>query len=333
MEIRTLPLSFRLILETYREHLAARGLSPLTQKDYCGQLHPFLFFLVLKHVDDFKAVASPLLESYRTFLLEPRGEAKPLTLHTIGLRLSRVKIFFRFLHRSGRIPLDVAASVNLPRQGKRLPKGIPREDEVLTLLALPDLATPLGLRDRAILELLYSTGLRNAELRFLELPEIDLPSRTLFVRGKGGKEALVPFGGEARKALIHYLGFGRPHLMRGRAGGRRLSETRRQGDAGKDHVFLSKNGHRLTQQNLGDILKRYVGNAGLSAVTPHTLRHTCATHLLKGGADIRHIQQLLRHSSLTSTQIYTRLMVEDLKAAQEKFHPREKVKQEAPANG
>jgi site-specific recombinase XerD len=325
MDTHALPLSFRLILETYREHLAARGLSPTTQREYGGQLHPFLFFLAEKHVEDFKAVTSALLESYRTFLLEPRSTEKPLTLHSIGLRLSRVKIFFRFLHRSGRIPVDVAAAVSLPRQGKRLPKGIPREDEVLILLALPDLSTPLGLRDRAILELLYSTGLRNAELRFLELPEIDLPSRTLFVRGKGGKEALVPFGVESRKALIHYLGFGRPRLIKGWAGGRRLSEGRNQADAGKEYVFLSKNGHRLTQQNLGDILKRYVSDAGLPSVTPHTLRHTCATHLLKGGADIRHIQQLLRHSSLTSTQIYTRLMVEDLKAAQEKFHPREKV--------
>ncbi len=333
MKTRNLPLFFRLTLETYREHLAARGLSPWTQRDYLSQIHPFLFFLEEKHVEDFKAVTSPLLESYRTFLLEPRSEGKPLTLHSVALRLSRVKIFFRFLHRSGRVPQDVAAVLSLPRQGKRLPKGIPREDEVLTLLALPDLSTPLGIRDRAILELLYSCGLRNAELRFLELQEVDLASRTLFVRGKGGKEALVPFGVEARKALIHYMGFARPHLLSGRAGGRRLSEARNETETGKEYLFLSKNGHRLTQQNLGDILKRSVEGAGLNpSVTPHTLRHTCATHLLKGGADIRHIQQLLRHSSLTSTQIYTRLLVEDLKAAQDRFHPREKSRRKAVAD-
>lgn len=325
MEIKSLPLAFRLLLEEYREHLAARGLSPFTVREYTTNLHPFLFFLTEKHVEDFKAVTLPLLESYRSFLLSPPPQGKPLDVRTLGQRLSRVKLFFRFLYRTGRVYQDVSAHLSLPRPGKRLPKGIPQEADVLALLKLPDLATPLGIRDRAILELLYSSGLRNTEIRLLELRDVDLPSRTLFVRGKGGKEALVPFGGEAQKALRHYLHFARPRLLMARTGGRPLTAERAKRDKDKEFFFLSKNGHRLTQQNLGDILTRYTEAAGLSAkVSPHTLRHTCATHLLKGGADIRHIQQLLRHSSLTSTQIYTRLLIEDLKAAQERFHPREK---------
>lgn len=325
MEIKSLPLAFRILLEEYREHLTARGLSPFTIREYTQNLHPFLFFLAEKHIEDFKAVTLPLLESYRTFLLSPPPQGKPLDVRTLGQRLSRVKLFFRFLHRTGRVYQDVSASLTLPRPGKRLPKGIPGEADVLTLLKRPDLSTPLGIRDRAVLELLYSSGLRNAEIRLLELQDVDLAARTLFVHGKGGKEALVPFGGEAAKALRHYLHFARPCLLAGKTGGRPLTAERTNREKGKEFFFLSKNGHRLTQQNLGDMLTRYSESAGLSAkVSPHTLRHTCATHLLKGGADIRHIQQLLRHSSLTSTQIYTRLLIEDLKSAQERFHPREK---------
>ncbi len=330
METRSLPLAWRLLLEQYREHLTAKGLSPFTVRDYLTNIHPFLFFLEERHVEDFKAVTAPLLESYRTWLLSPRPDGIPLDVRTISQRLSRVKLFFRFLHRTGKVYQDVSASLSLPKQGKRLPKGIPVEEEIAHLLSLPDLQTPLGIRDRAILELLYSCGLRNAEIRLLELRDVDLPSRTLFVRGKGGKEALVPFGMEAAKALAHYIHFARLKLLTGNGGGRPLGRARTDKEKGKEFLFLSKNGHRLNQQNLGEMLKRYVEAAGLNPeVTPHTLRHTCATHLLKGGADIRHIQQLLRHSSLTSTQIYTRLLIEDLKAAQERFHPREKVREEA----
>jgi integrase/recombinase XerD len=326
MDTQRLPLFFRLTLEQYREHLVAKGLSPLTVREYTTNIRPLLHFLAEKQIEDFKAVTAPMLEAYRTFLFLPRPEGAPLDLRTLGQRLSRAKLFFRFLHLTGRVYQDVAASLTLPKPVKRLPKGIPREEDVAALLALPDVRTPLGIRDRAILELLYSCGLRNAEIRSLEVKDIDLPARTLFVKGKGGKEALVPFGTKAQKALSLYLHFARPALRTGHAGGRALASARQVGEAGREFAFLSKNGHRLTQQNLGGVLKRYASAAGLPpSLSPHTLRHTCATHLLKGGADIRHIQQLLRHSSLTSTQIYTRLLIEDLKAAQERYHPRERA--------
>ena len=149
---------------------------------------------------------------------------------------------------------------------------------------------------------------------------------SVLVNSKGGKEALVPFGMEAGKALSHYLHFARQKLSGSRGGAPTLSPERTKREEGKEFLFLSKNGHRLTLQNLIDLMRRYVRTAGLPlTLSPHSLRHTCATHLLKGGADIRHIQRLLRHASLTSTQIYTHLLIEDLKDAQARFHPREKM--------
>lgn len=326
MKTHDLPLHWRLTLHEYREYLIARGLRPLTITDYTAKAPPFLRFLLARHVEDFREINLPTLESYRVHLLGARPNSKPLTLRTVTLRLSQIKAFLRFLYKTGRIHQDIAAALALPKPAKSLPKGILDVSETEALLLLPELSTPLGIRDRAILELLYSCGLRNSEIRSLEVHDVDLKSRVLFVHGKGGKEALVPFGLEAGKALTHYLHFAWGRLAKSRGGGPALSPDRIEKEAGKDYLFLSKNGHGLTLQNLIDLMRRYVHAAGLpSTLSPHSLRHTCATHLLKGGADIRHIQRLLRHSSLTSTQIYTHLLIEDLKDAQARFHPREKM--------
>lgn len=326
MKTHDVPLSWRLTLHEYREYLAARGLRPLTVSDYAEKALPFLRFLLSRHVEEFREISLPILESYRAFLLEARPDFKPLTLRTVTLRLSQVKAFFRFLYKTGRIYQDTAAGLALPKRARSLPRGILDVSEAEALLILPDLSTTLGIRDRAILELLYSSGLRNSEIRGLEIYDVDLKARVLFVRGKGGKEALVPFGMEAGKALSHYLHFARQKLSGSRGGAPTLSPERTEREEGKEFLFLSKNGHRLTLQNLIDLMRRYVRTAGLPlTLSPHSLRHTCATHLLKGGADIRHIQRLLRHASLTSTQIYTHLLIEDLKDAQARFHPREKM--------
>jgi len=321
-----LPLSWRLTLHEYREYLAARGLRPLTVADYAEKALPFLRFLRARHVEDLREITLQTLESYGSFLLEERPGLKSLTLRTVTLRLSQVKAFSRFLYKTGRLYQDVSAALTLPKRVKSLPKGILNVSEAEALLILPNLSTPLGIRDRAILELLYSSGLRNSEIRGLEIYDLDLKARVLFVRGKGGKEALVPFGMEAGKALSHYLHFARKKLKGNPGGAPTLSLERTEREEGKEFLFLSKNGHRLTLQNLIDLMRRYVRTAGLApTLSPHSLRHTCATHLLKGGADIRHIQRLLRHASLTSTQIYTHLLIEDLKDAQARFHPREKM--------
>lgn len=320
-----LPLSWRLTLHEYREYLTARGLRPLTVADYTTKSLPFLRFLLTMHVENLRDITPGALEAYTVHLMTAEPGCKALAIRTVTLRLSQVKAFTRFLYKTGRIYQDLAPTLALPKRVRSLPKGVLTEDEVISLLSFPDLKTPLGIRDRAMLELLYSCGLRNAEVRGLEIGDVDLKSRVLFVRGKGGKEALVPFGMEAGKALAHYLHFARRILNSGQAGGKAVSKERAEKEKGREYLFLSKNGSRLTSQNLIDLFRRYVHAAGLpAALSPHSLRHTCATHLLKGGADIRHIQRLLRHSSLTSTQIYTHLMIEDLKDAQARFHPREK---------
>ncbi len=321
-----LPLSWRLTLHEYREYLTARGLRPMTVADYTTKSLPFLRFLLTLHVENLRDITLATLEAYTVHLMTAEPGCKALAIRTVTLRLSQVKAFTRFLYKTGRIYQDLAPTLALPKRVRSLPKGILTEDEVISLLSFPDLKTPLGIRDRAMLELLYSCGLRNAEVRGLEIGDVDLKSRVLFVRGKGGKEALVPFGMEAGKALAHYLHFARRTLNSGQAGGKAVSKERAEKEKGREYLFLSKNGNRLTSQNLIDLFRRYVHAAGLPAtLSPHSLRHTCATHLLKGGADIRHIQRLLRHTSLTSTQIYTHLLIEDLKDAQARFHPREKM--------
>jgi integrase/recombinase XerD len=326
MNTHDLPLGWRLTLHEYCEYLTARGLRPLTIADYTTKSLPFLRFLLTLHIENLRDLTPATLEAYTVHLMTAEPDCKALAIRTVTLRLSHVKAFIRFLYKTGRIYQDLAPTLALPKRLRSLPKGILTEEQVLILLNLPDLKTPLGIRDRAMLELLYSCGLRNAEVRSLEIGDVDLKSRVLFVRGKGGKEALVPFGREAGKALAHYLHFARRKLSVGQAGAGAISKERSENEKGKEYLFLSKNGNCLTCQNLIDLLRRYVNAAGLpAALSPHSLRHTCATHLLKGGADIRHIQRLLRHSSLTSTQIYTHLLIEDLKNAQTKFHPREKM--------
>lgn len=324
-----LPLSWRLTLHEYHEYLTARGLCPLTIADYTTKSLPFLRFLLSLHVENLRDITLGTLEAYTVHLMtaEPSvTSGKALAIRTVTLRLSQVKAFTRFLYKTGRIYQDLAPTLALPKRVRSLPKGILTEEQVLSLLGFPNLKTPLGIRDRAMLELLYSCGLRNSEIRGLEIGDVDLKSRVLFVRGKGGKEALVPFGMEAGKALAHYIHFARKTLNSGQAGAGAISKERADNEKGREYLFLSKNGNRLTCQNLIDLFRRYVHAAGLPvALSPHSLRHTCATHLLKGGADIRHIQRLLRHATLTSTQIYTHLMIEDLKDAQARFHPREKM--------
>ncbi len=319
----------RLLCAAFRDWLELKGMSRRTVEDYPKDVAPFLVFLAGEGVENLRAVTRAHLEGYGAFLAQRTHRGKTLSLRTVGGRLGQLKTFFRFLLGTGRIYHDPAASLLLPKRGDRLPRGVLTIEEVTRLLETPDLTKPTGIRDRAILELLYSSGLRNSELRNLELSNLDLESRSLFVLGKGHKEAFVPFGREAQRALEHYLRFARPLLRRGWRKTKPKTEKMLREEAGKDYLFLTKAGHRLDQAILCHTLWRYAHLAGLDhKVSPHNLRHTCATHLLKNGADIRHIQGLLRHKDLSSTQIYTRLHIEDLKAAQQKFHPRERPRAE-----
>ena len=227
---------------------------------------------------------------------------------TIARRVAAVRSWFKFLCRRGRLTANPADGLRAPRQDKKLPHFL-SEEKLEELMNAPHADTPLGLRDRAILETLYSGGLRVSELVGLNLSDVDLDAGVATVRGKGKKERLAFLGAKALRAL---------NTWRNARDGL-LAEQRKKTDA----VFLNKNASRLTTRSIGRLLEKYLVQAGLDPRTsPHTLRHSFATHLLDHGADIRSVQELLGHSSLATTQIYTHVTTQRLKESYDKAHPR-----------
>jgi integrase/recombinase XerC len=226
-----------------------------------------------------------------------------------GRALSAIRSLFRFACREGILAANPAQSVRTPKRPQTLPRHL-RPGEIETLLEAPSDAEPLGRRDRAMLELLYATGLRVSELVGLDWGAIDLSGRVLRVMGKGSKERMVPFGRPALAALRAWL-----EVWEGVRGP--------EGDPETEPVFLNSRGGRLTDRSVRRVLDRYVETAALAAgVHPHTLRHTFATHLLENGADLRAIQELLGHSSISTTQKYTHLEVQHLLDVYRGAHPR-----------
>jgi len=313
------------ILSEFKDYLNMRNLSQRTVEEYPIAIEYFLNYLREYYVDDVRMITSKHIRYFHEHLTERVYRGKLITSSTQRQYLGKIKAFFKFMYKTGKITTDPAAHIDLPKRAKGLPRNILDVDEMRTLLEQPDLSTSMGIRDRAILELFYSSGIRSSELISLELKNINMSNREMFILGKGNKEALVPFGREAHRALDNYLIFARSKLLGSPSGGGgRLSQKRKDDEDDKEYLFVSKNGHRITKANVGTILKKYIKQAGIDKkCTPHGIRHSCATHLLKFGADIRHIQQLLRHASLDTTQIYTRVNIDDLKEAQSKFHPRE----------
>ena len=221
--------------------------------------------------------------------------------------LSGFRQFYRWLLREGRIAQDPSALIESPKLGRGLPKAL-SEAQVEALLAAPDTATPVGLRDRTMLELMYATGLRVSELVTLELIHVNINQGVVRVTGKGGKERLVPLGEESLDWLQRWMRGGRPELLRG-------------GECGE--VFVTARRKGMTRQAFWHAIRRHALAAGIErAVSPHMLRHSFATHLLNHGADLRVVQLLLGHSDLSTTQIYTHIAREGLKQVHSKHHPR-----------
>jgi integrase/recombinase XerD len=221
--------------------------------------------------------------------------------------LSCVKGFYRQLAASGRLAEDPAAHLEAPKLGRPLP-GTMSESEVERLLAAPDLDTPLGLRDRAMLELLYASGLRISELVSLTTSSVNLQQGVVRVVGKGGKERLVPMGAVAQKAVVRFVAQGRPVLL---------------GERTTDVIFPSNRARAMTRQTFWHAVKRYATIAGIARdISPHTLRHAFATHLLNHGADLRAVQMMLGHADLSTTQIYTHVAQARLKDLHSTHHPR-----------
>jgi integrase/recombinase XerD len=237
-----------------------------------------------------------------------RPPASPATIHR---KSACLRSFYRHLRRDGLLEGDPTATLSTPRRARKLPQVLTR-GEVEKLLSQPRGTEPSSLRDRALLELMYACGLRASEAIGLELMDVDVEEGVLRARGKGSKERIVPIGQAARKALRIYLERGRPALVKG---------------ASEAHLFVNFRGGQLTRQGLYKIVRRHALTAGLAdQISPHTLRHTFATHLLAGGCDLRSVQEMLGHADVSTTQLYTHLSSERLKDVYFRAHPRASVR-------
>jgi integrase/recombinase XerC len=334
-------------LEAFVAHLRdERGLSVHTVAAYRRDMTQFLQFAGRAGVTD-PAQVEPLL--LRRFLALQR--TRGLAAASIARKAAALRAGFRFLARRRLVPDNPAADLGVPRGPKRLPVVL-KPRQVDRLLAEPQPVDPIGLRDRAILELLYATGIRVGELCGLRLGDVDLAADTVLVLGKGAKQRVVPFGEPARAALLEYLvkgraamlpdadrrpsasrrGGGRAPASGNRADGSPASGRGRAGDApasgpegagDPQALFFNRRGRPMTQRDVRGMLERYRVAAGAPAGTsPHTLRHSYATHLLEGGADLRAVQELLGHVALTTTQTYTHVSNERLRRVYEQAHPR-----------
>jgi len=292
-------------VRAYIQYLTVeRGASPYTVRNYAQEIGAFARFLAERGVDSWQQVTPRHLQEWLSALA--RSGIAP---GSISRRLYEVRAFFRFLERRGHIPSNPLASVRGPTVPQRLPRYL-TVDEVFAMLRAANGDTPYALRDRAILEVLYASGIRLGELVALNTDDVDLERRELWVReGKGGNERVALFGHSAEAALRTYLQQGRPSLV----------NPKRPSKA----LFLNRSGQRLSRVSVNRIVHDYARQAGLEKnVTPHMLRHSFATHLMEGGADIRIVQELLGHKSPQTTQIYTHVSQRHLKEVYDTHHPR-----------
>jgi integrase/recombinase XerD len=295
------------LLGRYLDHLRAeRGLASNTVQAYRRDLRLYARYLAEVAIDDPRQVVADDLETFVGWLRRHRSaDGRPYASSSVARIVVAVRGFHRFLAREGLMDADVSADLGTPRTPRSLPKAL-SVDDVARLVAAPVGDEPLALRDRAMLELLYGAGLRISELIDLDLDEVDRVDQLVRVRGKGDKERVVPYGDLAARALDRWTVQGRPALHpRGPA------------------AFVNARGGRLTRQGAWKIVRGHAERVGLgAAVSPHTLRHSFATHLVDGGADVRAVQELLGHASVTTTQIYTLVSRTALREVYERAHPR-----------
>ncbi len=293
------------LVDEFLAHLSLeRGYSRKTIEAYAADLNDFLGFLEEKGLLRLEDLKTPYILLYLARLRQ-RG----LAPETIARRLSALRGFFRFLALEHGFSENPLAVIEGPKLSRKLPVVLSPE-EVERLLSAPDEKTPTGLRDRAMLELLYASGLRVSELVGLKLFDLNLEVGFVRVKGKGEKERLIPLGEIAKETIKRYLKEARPKLLG------RLAE--------EPHLFLNRRGRPLTRQRFWQLIKTYALKAGLNPkeISPHVLRHSFATHLLERGADLRTVQMMLGHANLATTQIYTHVQAETLRRVHEKYHPR-----------
>lgn len=301
------------LVAQYQAHLKRKRYAAKSIEEYGRALRNFADFLEEAGVERAPDLSRETITAYQEALYTSTTVwDRPLALKTQALRLTVVLGFLRYLVREGVLLLNPGEGIELPRFGPRNPpRNVPTEEEVAALLATPDRRTPLGLRDQAMLEVLYSTGMRVGELVRLKVYDVDLTRGLVrIIGGKGGKDRTVPLGRVAIRAVKEYLHKVRPgHVGTGKT----------------NALFVSFTGRRLWPTTVQRQVRLYTAKAKIGKrLTAHSLRHACATHMLRRGASIRHIQELLGHRQLSTTQLYTHLEIEDLKAVHARTHPRER---------
>jgi integrase/recombinase XerD len=302
------------LVEDFLQYLRhERGQAEHTQRTYAALLNKFVAWAAKQGISDWKSVEFPHLMAFlqhereRALANQPKESARRLSGESLYLEIAALRAFYNFAQNEKLLPANVAENLSLPRRWKRLPKALTSQ-EIDKLLAPETPETPKNLCEQAVLELAYASGLRLAELRNARLEHLHLDAGFINVIGKGNKERVVPLGRKAVAALERYLSVGRPRLVTPRS---------------PASVFLTKRGTPFAPVTLWLRIKQRVRRAGLSRnVTPHMLRHSFATHLLDHGADLRVIQELLGHASISTTEVYTHVAASRLREVHRKYHPR-----------
>lgn len=306
---RNNPLRLASLNDSYLESLAVHNYSKHTIQGHRKRLRAFLHWCEQRELLNPEQIIKPILESYQRHLYRHRKQnGNPLSVRTQRQHLGSIQGYFKWLCRQNYLLSNPASELELPRAEQRLPVLPLSQNEVETILSQPDLNDPLGIRDRAILELLYSTGMRRSEVTNLTRSQIDFERQILVVRqGKGKKDRVLPIGHRALKWLKKYLDQVRPELLMSTA---------------EDTFFLSSYGEMLNADVLSRTVRNYIQQADIGrSGSCHLFRHTCAGHMLENGADIRYIQQLLGHSDLKTTEVYTELSIHQLQKVHSLTHP------------
>jgi len=322
-EARPGPSALVRAVRTYLDHLGVeRGLADNTLKSYRRDLRRYLEFLDSRKITDLDEVTEAVVVDFLMALREGDQDHPPLSAASAGRTVVAVRGFHKFAVKDGLARVDPSAGVRPPTPAKRLPKALPLADVEAILDAAGEPGTVLALRDRALLELLYGTGARISEAVGLDVDDLDLgdgdgAGASVLLRGKGSKERVVPVGRYARDAVSAYLVRARPELVSA------ATATAKGASGARGALFLNARGGRLSRQSAWTVIVRSAERAGVKAeVSPHTMRHSFATHLLEGGADVRVVQELLGHASVTTTQVYTLVTVDTLREVYAAAHPR-----------
>lgn len=295
-------------IPAYVQHLKVLGQSSFTLTRIKYSLKKLAAFLADEQIHHIEEITPEILAGYQeelAFCLTARG--KPLSAGAQEKLLSAVKGFCRYLMENDYLVRDPAAKIKLPKKARRLPKLILSAEEVKKLMAAPDMRTHEGYRNRVILEILYDTGIRRSELAGIRLSDLDVKAGFALIHGKGGKDRVVPMSARVCELVNNYIIGVRPSFL---------------ADEDDGYLILNRWGKKMHHMAVYMAVRRCVELAGIrKSISTHTFRHTCATHMLKNGAPVRHVQELLGHESLESTQVYTRVTINDLKEIHSKYHP------------